>query len=289
MRVLEPAPGLVAFFDGRHDESASISDADWVESDLILGTASYAVVSDGEAIVFDTHLSLDRGRAIRRELESRGAERFTVVLSHWHLDHIGGTAAFADSEVVSSARTTKQLMRHREAIEDGSLWGAPPIDPLILPTLTFDDRLDLKVGDIAVEAIQVNIHSEDATVLWLPGSRTLLAGDTVEDPVTFVDEPESLATHRRDLARLEALGPETILPAHADPERIEKGGFSPAILPATRAYTEKLERARDEPRLRGQSVEEFLEDWVDQAGLSPFGPYEDVHRHNLGQVAKMPR
>ena len=38
-------------------------------------------------------------------LAAEGVERFTVVLSHWHLDHIAGTEAFADCEVIANERT----------------------------------------------------------------------------------------------------------------------------------------------------------------------------------------
>ena len=64
---------------------------------LSLGIASYAIVSGSAALVYDTHVSLEHARRIRALLEDDGARTFTVVLSHWHLDHVAGTAAFADS------------------------------------------------------------------------------------------------------------------------------------------------------------------------------------------------
>ena len=130
--------------------------------------------------------------------------KFTVVLSHWHLDHVAGTAAFADCEIIANRRTMQHLTRHKAAIEAGTHHGLPAIDPLILPTRLFDGQMQLRLGDREIELIELNIHSDDATVIWLPEERILLAGDTLEDTVTYVGEPENFDRHLEDLEQ--ALG-----------------------------------------------------------------------------------
>src|SRR5947199_10141206 len=103
LRVLRPGDGVFAFYDGRVDGYRFDQRPNWVdEGALSLGIASYAVVSHGEAVVYDTHVSVEHGLEIRHLLQHRGVRKFTVVLSHWHLDHIAGTAAFRDSEIVAS-------------------------------------------------------------------------------------------------------------------------------------------------------------------------------------------
>lgn len=87
-------------------------------------------------------------------LEREGVRRFTVLLSHWHLDHIAGNAAFADCEIIASERTAEVLVRLRPAIERGELEGPPPIDPLIGPTRTFSDRLALTVAGVDLELMR---------------------------------------------------------------------------------------------------------------------------------------
>ncbi len=68
-----------------------------------------------------------------------------------------------------------------------------------------------------------DIHSDDGVVLYLPEARLLLAGDTLEDTVTYVAEPENLARHLPELDRLVALGATRILPNHGCPGRIAAG------------------------------------------------------------------
>ncbi len=129
----------------------------------------------------DTGTTLEHGRLIREELRRRGAGRITVVLSHWHLDHVAGTEAFAGSPVISNERTAEHLREKRAAIEDGTLEGPPAISPLVMPTRTFAERETLTVGATTVELIAANIHSDDQTVLWLPERRLLFCADAMED------------------------------------------------------------------------------------------------------------
>jgi glyoxylase-like metal-dependent hydrolase (beta-lactamase superfamily II) len=185
IRLLEPAENVVCFYEGRIEGYRFAEGQNWVDDGaLSLGIGSYAVVAGHEALVYDTHVSVERARFIRAALEDRGVRRFTVVLSHWHLDHVAGTEAFRDCEVLASARTADHLAANRDAIEGGTLEGRPRIEPLILPSRVFSGCERLSIGGTRVELIQVNIHSDDAAVIWLPRQRLLLCGDTMEDTVT---------------------------------------------------------------------------------------------------------
>ena len=284
-RVLRPAEGIYAFYDGRIEGYRYADGRNWVdEGALTLGIASYAVVDGEEALVYDTHVSVEHGHFIRGVLEGEGVQSMTVVLGHRHLDHIAGTAAFEAAEVIANERTAELLERHREAIEAGTQAGPPAIDPLVLPTRTFADRLSLRVGRIAVELIHADIHSDDATVLWLPEQRLLLAGDTLEDTVTYVAEPERLEKHLSELDRLARLDPERILPNHGDPDVIAAGGYPSGLIQATKDYIRILQRSRDEPQLRETDLRELLAGPLDAGWIHYFAPYEAVHRANLESV-----
>ena len=250
LRVLRPAPGVLAFYDGRVPGYRVAPQPNWVDEGAIaLGIASFAVIDGDEALVYDTHVSVEHGRAIRRTLEAEGARRLTVLLSHWHLDHVAGTEAFADCEILDGERTGQHLFENREAIEAGTLEGPPAIAPLVLPTRTVAAESELAVGARQLRLIPVEIHSDDAVVVWEEATATLLAGDTVEDTVTYVDEPQGFPAHLRDLERLLELGPEHVLPNHGDPNLIAAGGYGPGLLSATQDYIRFLRRCREEPAL----------------------------------------
>ncbi len=289
MRVLEPADGVLAFYDGRVDDYRFAAGPNWVDDGaLSLGIASYAVVSGAEAMIYDTHVSVQHARSIRSTLEARGIRRFIVVLSHWHLDHVAGTAAFGDCEIIASSRTAELLARFKDAIEDGSHEGPPGIDPLVLPTTVFEGRRPLTIGAVELELIQVDIHSDDATVAWLPERRLLLCGDTMEDTVTYVDEPQNFASHLANLERLRELDPDRILPNHGDPQVIAAGGYGPGLIGATEQYIRALQRCRTDRGLRDASLQELIADSLAAGAVTYFAPYEAVHRENLETVLATP-
>jgi cyclase len=285
LRTLRAAPGVLAFYDGRVEGYRFAAEPNWVdEGALSLGTASFAVVEGDEALVYDTHTTLEHGHWIREALETEGVRRFTVLLSHWHLDHVAGNDAFADCEIVAGARTAELLREHQGEIEAGEHYGWPPISPLVHPTRTFDGPQTFRVGGRELEAIPVNIHSDDAIVLWDPTVRLLLAGDTVEDTVTYVEEPQHLDAHLRDLDRLLALEPAAVLPAHGDPEILGGGGYSGGLLTATQDYIRLLRRMPEEPALRELALKDLLAPQLERGELNYFAPYERVHRENVETV-----
>jgi cyclase len=282
VRVLRPTPGVLAFYDGRVEGHRFDPAPNWVDEGAIsLGIASYAIVAGERALLHDTHVSVAHGRLIRAALEAEGVREITVLLSHWHLDHVAGSEAFADCEVIATARTEAHLRSRREAIEAGTLEGPPAIAPLLMPTRTFEGRMDFELGGRRLEFLEANIHSDDAAVIWDPEARLLLAGDTVEDPVTYVDEPRSFAEHVRDLDRLLALGPEHVLPSHGDPEIIAAGGYGPGLLRATQDYIRFLQRCREQPALRDLPLTEVIASSIEAGWVRYFEPYEAVHRGNI--------
>lgn len=283
MRVLRPAEGVYAFYDGR-DGHRFAEAPNWVDDGaLSLGIASYAIVSDGEALVYDAHVSRAHAARIRDWLRAEGVRKVTVVLSHCHLDHIAGTAEFAGCEVIANARTAAHLARDRAAIEAGTLSGLPAIAPLVLPTRSFSGEMALRIGQTEVRLIEANIHSDDATVMFLPESGLLFAGDTVEDTVTYVGDPAAFATHLADLDRLAALPIRAILPNHGAEGAIAAGGYAPALIPATAAYIRWLMGLAHEPARKDAPLREVIGEALASGALSWFAPYERVHAQNVAR------
>jgi glyoxylase-like metal-dependent hydrolase (beta-lactamase superfamily II) len=283
LRVLEPAPHVLAFYDGRIPGRRAYADRpNWLDDGAYaLGVASYAIVDGPAALVYDTHISLPHARAIRAHLESLGVRDLRVVLSHWHDDHIAGNEVFADVEILAHRLTAEILTERRPALE----FGDPPIRPLVLPTRTWDGpRLDLTVGRLPVTLHHADIHSRDGVVLHLPDAGLLLVGDTLEDPITYVDEPDRLAIHLDGLRDLESWAPPRLLPNHGCPDRIAAGSYAPSLIAATRRYVEKLLRCPEDDALAGQDLRTFAAEDFASGAITYFAPYEEVHRRNVEAV-----
>ncbi|MCC8933776.1 MBL fold metallo-hydrolase [Rhizobium sp. 'Codium 1'] len=279
MRIHEPYPGLFAYYDGRIDGKRLHSDKpNWLDDGAYsLGVASYAIVSGTDAIVYDTHISFDHARAIRSHLYGLGATRIRVVLSHWHTDHVAGSAGFIDCPILSNKLTRNTLIEKRQVLVTKD----PPINPVIMPTDVFEGEMVLVLGEITVRLMQFDIHSADGTVLLLPHLGVLLAGDTLEDTVTYISEPEHTARHIAELDRLAMLDVSHILPNHGDEQVIASGGYPPSLITATRDYLTRLMSRLDDPNLEDEGLESFIAPELEAGTLTYFAPYEAVHSQNI--------
>ncbi|WP_246787784.1 MBL fold metallo-hydrolase [Agrobacterium sp. AGB01] len=284
MRILQPYPDIYAYYDGRMNKRLYSPEPNWLDDGAYtLGTASYAIVSEGHALVYDTHMSLDHARFIRNHLQSLDVSEITVVLSHWHTDHIAGNEVFADCEIIALDLTADTMAKNREALAKRN----PPISPVIMPTRTFKTTLGLQIGKRLVEMHHFDIHSADGNVLWLPHEKILFAGDTLEDTVTYISEPEHIATHIEELKRLRQWPIARILPNHGLEQRIAEGGYAPELIDANQAYLERLTGPNGLALAGKQTLKEFVAPELAEGAIVYHADYEEVHRHNIDAVRKI--
>jgi glyoxylase-like metal-dependent hydrolase (beta-lactamase superfamily II) len=193
------------------------------EGDVAVGNAGFVDLG-GETLVFDTHVSLAAGRELRAAAERVGPAR-TVVLSHWHGDHVYGAGAF-EATVHATARTA-ELMRERTEARLAELKATPPEDfagtsfaelaRTELPSLevrhpdeTFTDE---RAFGRATAITYGGGHTLSDAVLWLPEERILFTADLVVHGHPWIGDGDPGAWPGI-LDRLAALGPETIVPGH---------------------------------------------------------------------------
>jgi glyoxylase-like metal-dependent hydrolase (beta-lactamase superfamily II) len=63
---------------------------------------------------------------------------------------------------------------------------------LIPPTLSFHRRMEVDLGGITVELHALRGHTEDCIVAFIPQWGILLAGDTVETPLPYLNTADKL-------------------------------------------------------------------------------------------------
>jgi glyoxylase-like metal-dependent hydrolase (beta-lactamase superfamily II) len=97
-----------------------------------------------------------------------------------------------------------------------------------------------------LELRNINIHSKDGTIINIPSDKILIAGDTLEDSITYIDEPENLVEHVKGPRHLKQLSLTAILPNHGDPDVIEDGGYDKTLIDTTINYIIRMvSRAHD--------------------------------------------
>jgi glyoxylase-like metal-dependent hydrolase (beta-lactamase superfamily II) len=285
-RIIDINPHLLAFYIGRDPTIPRYaSDWNWLDDGAIkLGIATYAVYQGEDALVYDSFTSVAQARWVRDTLAARGVRRYTLALSHWHPDHVGGNALYAGDTIVASAATRALLVERHDALQSGTAFGPPAIPGLVLPNLTFPDRLTLYVGNIEVQLRHVEIHSADSVVALLPQDGILLAGDTLEDTVTLIAEPGRLPEHLRNLRALREFGFTRIYPNHGSPDRIAGGGYGKTLIDATIEYLARMLARAHEQGGADDRLESYLGDGLAKGWITLYEPYRDTHRDNLDAV-----
>jgi len=182
--------------------------------------------SSGEAIVIDPGDEIERVQEIltRHNLKAK-----YIVATHAHIDHVGGI------EKLQRATGATVLM-HRD---DLPLYQNMAIQAALLGVrapgaVKVDDLLKLgdvlRWGSLALEVMHTPGHSPDHVAFWHESSRTLFSGDLIvlgSSVMIHSSGGGDLAQYLSSLARLQALHPKRLLPAHGpsidDPSRALAG------------------------------------------------------------------
>ena len=148
-------------------ETRKVADDVFVVTDGVWQSA-FAVTTDG-VVVFDAPETY--AHKLRAEIAAVTTQPVrTLIYSHAHNDHIGGSAAFADIEGLEII-----------ALTGAAEFLAEKQDPdRLMPTRTFDDQLVLDRGGMRIELRASNYHSDEGDVIvYIPQARFLMAIDTL--------------------------------------------------------------------------------------------------------------
>jgi len=178
------------------------------------------IVGEKRVMVWDT---LSHPRDMQPVMKLAGDKPIDVVYSHADWDHCWGTAGLKAETIIAhetcagrfrSGDVVKRL--EEKKAEEPGLWDAVKLVP---PTLTFTKTLSVDLGGVLVELHHLAGHTEDCLVAWIPQWGVLLAGDTVETPLPYLNT-ESVALLPQWINALEGWGSATrmnvVVPAHGE-------------------------------------------------------------------------
>ena len=204
--------------------------------------------TDDGLLAFDSSGPQGGGRVVEAVRGWRSDRFHTLVYTHGHIDHVGGSGAFmADAEshghpapavaghenvsrrfdrynrtsgynMVINRRQFGQFSRRGYSLNDGDRF-LP--ESAVRPGITYADELRLEVGGLAVELTHAKGETDDHTWSWIPAHKAICAGDffiwcfpNAGNPQKVQRYPLEWAAAMRDMADQ---GAELFLPAHGLP------------------------------------------------------------------------
>ena len=285
MRILHPTDGIVAFYDGRVEGYRFAEELNWVDDGALGARASPATPSSTATRPSSTtRTSRSSTRASSANARGRGRAALRRRAQPQAPRPHRGAPRPSPTARSSPPPHGRGARRRQGAIEAGTQAGPPGIDPLVLPTRTFEDRMR---STSAAAASSSSTSTSTATTPPCCGCRE--RGCCCRRHARGHRHLRLRARRPRPppgrARRLAALDPERILPNHGDPDVIAAGGYPQGLIDATRDYLHVLQRCAAEPELRATPLPELVADAVAAGWLTYYAPYEEVHRENLAAVA----
>ena len=271
---------LAYFYWGRHPDHAAM--------DMRLGGGTHAVFRGDCAIVIDTMNLPGQGEWVKRHLQDKYAIKyFTVVNTHWHLDHITENHLYQNESIIGHADTRNIILANKDAIEAGTLWG-PPAFPAVPPNVTFTGRLDLWLEDLKVELHEFKIHCAGHLAVYLPDDKILLAADMLEDPIwIFNFDFATPETQLAEFERMMAMDLERIYSSHCNLDTVKAGGYDKRFIKNNVNYLKRMIADADHSDFGNKAAQVYIDDALVAGEVTWWEPYAEIHAQNIDTITKI--
>lgn len=238
-------PGADRIVPCHGEPAVDLGDGIWMSPGL---SNSYLLATDDARVIINTGMGFE-GPLHRRAYDGIAEGPLAaIILTQGHYDHVGGVEVLRDesTEVIAQANfalwradnerleafrarnaafawmdAIVAAMAHADSLGVGAVAQARPE-----PTTTFDDHLELTIGDRRMELLSVpGGETTDALVVWLPDTSTVFTGNLtgplfghVPNLVTMRgDRYRDALTYVASIDLVRELRPDRLITGHFDP------------------------------------------------------------------------
>ncbi len=251
-----------AFAAGRQAFSikvvTSLDDQFWVNSVIIEGTH--------EVMLVDAQLTKTNAERVLQEIKETKKPLSIIYITHEHADHFLGLEVFkvaypgvriiANSTVVDRADKVYQpkIDKWKQILGSGATSRVVAIENFDGKSIAFDGS--------QIEVLKhIQGDTDENTMLWIPGQRTLIAGDVVVNNMhLYTAETDSKAREKwfTSLQEIRELRPSIVIPGHSNVgaplDANTAVDFTEKYLSA---FEEELKKAKDPDSLINAMKERF--------------------------------
>ena len=209
----------------------------WLQPDGGWGWSNAGLVVDsGQALLVDTLFDLQLTERMLAEMHRAvpaAASIDTLVNTHANGDHCYGNQLLADARIVSSQAAAEEMTELPPAAMAALVAQAPQMGALgefflrcfggfdfegiepVLPSETFRGELELSVGDVRMQLIEVGpAHTRGDTLVHAPAARVLFSGDILFAHAHPIAWAGPVSHWISACERILALDPAVIVPGH---------------------------------------------------------------------------
>jgi len=206
------ADGVYSYVDARNPSPATSFGAN---AGIIIG-------KDG-VVVVDTLTSAKEAQRFIKDIRAITDKPIKyVVNTHHHLDHSLGNSEFVKlgAVVIAQENSRREAQKDadtivKRALNYGFTAEAMEGTMVVLPTLTFTDRMSIELGDRTVEVIYPGpSHTNGSSIVLIPDVKALFAGDALFTNYHPNLRDADVDGWIRALDKIAALDVQKIIPGH---------------------------------------------------------------------------
>lgn len=254
----------------------------WINSSELFLYHSGIFVSEGSAVVIDPGLSEKEIHALAHAAQDKGWTVETIILTHGHWDHILGADAFPDARIVtqqiyltSPRNDPTGLARIVEKTPD--LGRTTPFK-MPVPSQTFDQQMQVKVGALTLDLLHTPGHAPDHLFIFERASGTVWTADMLSDEeIPYVID--NLGSYERTLEKIRLDDCNRLIACHATPA--DDRNEIRARLASDRSYISELHGHVQEAVETGRSLDETKDACANIPYRQAYDNNRGAHRRNV--------
>jgi glyoxylase-like metal-dependent hydrolase (beta-lactamase superfamily II) len=209
-----------------HHGPGSLSTKVFFSDESGFAVASVIVMGEKDAALIDTQWSLSNGHRVAAEILETGLRLETIYITHAHPDHYFGLGPIAEAFPAARVIALPEVARtiNKQMFGKVGYW-KDIIGPTNVPAKALNIQ-PMTNNYFELEGRRIEILPKIMgdlkynTVVWIPSIKTLYGSDVLFNqahPFTCEISAEDRQQWLKDVARLEKMGAEVVIPGHQRP------------------------------------------------------------------------